>query len=262
MIASTTSAPPSVPAPNTARARASRRSALLERIRSSTRPPRDRRDPRRERLGHRVDRVRAHRVADVDQQVQHDVRAAGTIDHAHLDVLRPAAEPDQNGVLLVGQLEQLVAVLEQAQLGRVRVGDVDDLDLGDHHRLVGRAEEAAVLTGDLREVARRRHDRGLLGGHRHEVVLAVDAEVGADAQRQWHHADDVLHHAVGQPEQVRVIGAQRGDRLRLDVAGVEDLVEAFLRSELVEAGQAAVDGHGFRSSERRRTAAPRAHRRW
>ena len=57
----------------------------------------------------------------------------------------PPPNRDQDGVLLVGQLEQLVAGLEQAQPGGLRVGDVEHLDLRLHHRLGRRREEAAVL---------------------------------------------------------------------------------------------------------------------
>ena len=85
--------PPSSSASNTARARVRRRSALLVRMRSSVRAAGDLGDARGDGLGHRVDRVRAHGVADVDVQVQDDLRAGACREDAHRDVAGATAEP-------------------------------------------------------------------------------------------------------------------------------------------------------------------------
>lgn len=71
-------------------------------------------DPVGDRLGHGVDRVGAHRVTDVDDQVGDDVRLVFEGDRAHQQVAHSTADLGELGVLGGGELHQLGAGLEQA----------------------------------------------------------------------------------------------------------------------------------------------------
>ena len=165
-------------------------------------PARELADARREALAHRVDRVGAHRVAHVDDQMQDEhVAARVLVVHAaeppHLDREGAAARAYQRGVPAIGALQQLGCGVLHGALRRVEVGDVEHLDLTDADRLRDLRLDAAAGAQQLGRIARRRHDRGLLDAHRHEHVAAVEQHVRAHAQGQAMHAQGVLDHAVG-----------------------------------------------------------------
>ncbi len=89
-------------------------------------------DARGDRLSHRVDGVRAHRIPHVDVQVDDDLGARARREHPHRDIQDATAERDEHGVLLVGEGTELVAGLQQPQPRRERVDGVENLYLGDH----------------------------------------------------------------------------------------------------------------------------------
>ena len=142
---------------------------------------------RRDALGDGVDEVRPHRLLGVDEHVDDEQRLAalalGRREQPHLDVLRPAAAPRPSPGGSCWRARGSARLRgEDLLLRRARVAVAGDLDLADHHRLVGVGGEAARLAHDLRGERDRGHDRGLLDRHRHEVVAAVDLEVQPEAR--------------------------------------------------------------------------------
>ena len=224
------------------------REAEVREVRQDAQPHRaagDLLDASGDGLGHRVDGVRAHRVAHVDDQVHHDHRAARrVVEHVDLDVAAAAAESDERAVAFVGHRDDLVAVPQDREPRAVRIGHADHLDLRPHDRARARRLEAAAVARELRHERRRGDDRGFLDDHRHEHVAAVDPEVAGDGERQFERADHVLDHPVGDAEGQ---GAGRGESR--DVLGrkrrsVGDVAQAFGGRERTEVGQPRVGNHG------------------
>src|SRR5690606_28644379 len=167
-------------------------------------------DELRGALRHRVDGVRAHRVAHVDDQVDDHVDAGGRVDQAGDDVEAAAAQLDEDGVDLVRGGDELLAALEDAGLRGLRGRDVDDLDLRLHDGAGRGGEEASRAVRPAGGVACRGDDGGLLRGHRHEYALAVDHQVRREAHRHAQHADDVLDEHVRGVAAQAVRGVERG----------------------------------------------------
>lgn len=180
------------------------------------------------RLGHGVDRVGAHRVTHVHDEVHDHMGATTAVDDAHDEVASAAADLDEARVLRVRELEQAFALLEDAQLGRVRVCDVEQLDLRLHEGQRRRREESAGRAGHAGDVACRSDDRGLLGGHGHEHLATVDDEVGGDADRNRDLADRVLDHAVC-PLDVEAARSQGVCLVREAGNLLDDLLQSILR---------------------------------
>ena len=208
----------------------------------------------RDRFGHRVHGVRAHRIAHVHDQMHDDHRAAWRAgEHVDFDVLATAAQTDQHLVAAVGERQDFVACLEQRQACAVRIAHADDLHLCAHQRLGARCLEAAVITRQLRHVRRGGDDGRLFHGQRHQHVAAIDLEIARHADRQFERADHVLDHAVGQRGRQRAgVGDQRMF-FRGEVAGLGDVVPALGGSQCAEIGEAGVDGHDQKS---KKSAAP------
>src|SRR3989449_360515 len=91
-------------------------------------------DVRRDRLRHRVDGGRPHRVAAVDNQVGDHHVSPLRIHDPDLDVLRAAAELHEHRILLVRDREDFVSVVEDRHPRPVGIRDPDKLDLPDHDR--------------------------------------------------------------------------------------------------------------------------------
>src|SRR5690606_20868722 len=85
-------------------------------------------DLRGEVLAHGVDRVGAHGVSHVDEEVDHEHiahRVTSTLwEVAHLEVERAPAELDEHRVATVGRLQQTHLCTEDGLFGCVRVRDV------------------------------------------------------------------------------------------------------------------------------------------
>ena len=156
-----------------------------------------RRDVRCDLFRHGVDRIRPHRIAGIDDQMRDQHDAAEGVENPHLEVAEAAAELDQQRIAVVADALDLVAPLQQPQPRRVRIGHADRLHLRDHQGAGHRCRESAGVILP-RGVADRRDHRGFLGRHRHQNILAVDPQVGGNADRHVHRGDDVLDHLVGQ----------------------------------------------------------------
>src|SRR5439155_25037958 len=127
-----------------------------------------------------------------------------------------------------------------------RVGELRDLHLPDHPRLVRRGREPAALTRDLGGERNRRDHRRLFDRHRHHHVLAVDEEVEPDPDRQPEHADGVLDHPVRVGERRRGALAQTIEVLAVERVG--QAAQPFRHLHLVEARQPA-GAHPLSSGE-------------
>ena len=159
----------------------------------------------------------------------------------------PPPMGDQGRVLGIGQGDQLRCRRQQAQACRGRVGYVEHLDLRLHQRWGGRGDEPAVVPGHPREVARRRHHRRLLGGHRDEDVAPVDAEVGGDAHWHAQHADDVLHHVVGLLHREAALGVQHAQVVGVAADELRHQRTTRVDVEVTEPAQPAARGHHVRT---------------
>ena len=112
------------------------------------------------------------------------------------------------------------------------------LFLTDLDRIGARGGETAGGAGGLGGEAEGGDDRRLLHRERHHVILAVDQEVDAEADRHAHDADNVLDHGVGV--------AQVEDGLTVDESlvvlrrqqtAVAHRAHALLHRQLVERGE-------------------------
>ncbi len=152
-----------------------------------------------------VDRVGAHGVAHVVDQVQHQERPdGGVLDQAHLQVARTAAQALEHRVDAGGLGQQTLFLFQEGQARGRRVGQVEHLHLPDHLGGRGLGREAARRAGQLRHKRRPGHHGRLFDGHGHQHLAPVHQEVLGDAQGQGVHADRVLDHVVG------LLGAQPG----------------------------------------------------
>ena len=126
-----------------------------------------------------------------------------------------------------------VQAASQAYFGK----DVDQLDLGDHAGARHRGREPARFIALARRVAHRGHHRGFLGRHRHQVVLAVDQQVGGHPDRDVHGAHGILDQAVGQIDrQIAGIQELRPQPIVLQAGERHDLVHARGDAQFVESG--------------------------
>jgi len=213
----------------------------LDQTFSADAPAGERLKPRRDRLGHRVDRVGAHRVTAVNQQVRDDHRPRGRVEHPDFNAATAAAELHQHRVLLVGERDNFVGRRLDCSLRTERVVEVDQLDLPNHHRVVGLRRNAGRQRA-FRHVARCGDNRRLLQRHRHEQLFAVDLEVGGDTERQREAADDVLNHTVGSLAAERTEPSQCRCFLVAEAGKIADDLQPLRRREFVETG----DGRGAR----------------
>ncbi len=141
----------------------------------------------------------AVKVDPLDQQVddEHLHRVGGRWVEDDFEIDGAAAAGDHARMKAVGQIEDLIfAALEDlSRFARIR--DIDELDLADENGFVTRGGKASRSSGRFRGEAEGGDDGGFFHGERHDVVLAVDHEVDAEAHRQPHDADDVFYHVVG-----------------------------------------------------------------
>ena len=148
-------------------------------------------------LGHGIDRVRPHRISNVDDKVGHHIGATRYLHQSYDEVLHATAEPDQHRILLVRHLDQGRTRLEETEPSRMWIGDIDHLNLRLHDRPGTRGGEAALDTRDTRRVAGGRDNRWLLGRHRHQNVSPVDGEVTSNADGNPEDPDGILDHVIG-----------------------------------------------------------------
>ena len=211
------------------------RQAQIGQVRQDAQPhhaARDFLDQWRDRLGHRVHRVGAHRIAHVDDQVHHHHRAARRVgEHMHLDVAAAAAQTDQHLVAAVGHLQNLSAMAQQGLTGAVGIGHAKQLDLTPHQRLGTRRLEAAALAHQLGHERCGRDHRGLFHHHRHQHVAPVDDEIGGHAHRQLEGADHVLDHAVGQCQRERAGRGEQGQVFGCQASGAPYFLQALRRGQ-------------------------------
>ena len=179
-------------------ARARRRSARFERMRSRTRPAGDPLDQRRHALAHRVDQVGAHRVLRVDDEVDDQLLFGADFQDARRHVLRAAAARLHRGVQRVRRV-RWIACFSRSTAERAASGLGISL-ICTWPIIRGSSALAVKPPPSARNLCRqrdRRDHRRLLHRHRDQHVLAVDLEVEPDTHRQAEHADGVLDHRVG-----------------------------------------------------------------
>lgn len=113
---------------------------------------------RRDLLGHGVDRVGAHRIAGVDDQMSDDHRAAKRVEDPHLDIAEAAAEFHQQRI--AGPQIALISSRFSRRRSRasIRIGHVHSLHLHDHQG-AGDGCSEAVIVGLARGIADCRHHR-------------------------------------------------------------------------------------------------------
>src|SRR5712691_4102858 len=191
-------------------------------------------DVRRDRLRHRVHRVRPHRVAAVDDQVGDYHVSPFRVHDPDLDVLRAAADLHEHRVLLVRDREDLVSVVEDRHPRPVGVRDPDELDLPDHDWTRGARREPAPLPGHPSRVRGRRDDARLLDRHRDQVITLVDPEVHGDPEGDRHRADHVLDHSVDLVELQRPRVPDRLDLRVRELSERSDDLPAIFGALLVE----------------------------
>ena len=126
------------------------------------------------------------------------------------------------------------------------VGHADDLHLGGHHRLVGLGLEAAPAAHHARGVRGGGDHRRLLDRHRHQVVPAVDQEVEPQPQRQGVDADGVLHQPSASPA-AQAAAVQHRQLVRRQRHPGQQLIAPRAKRQAIEAGDPGVHlGHrGF-----------------
>ena len=221
-------------------AAANAHAALVAEVREDAQadaPLREAREAIGDRLGDRVDEVRAHRVAAVDDDVNDDHLVFGLAEGADLEVARSAAARAEARNGAVGLREDLVLGGEDGARRAPRVLHVRELHLADHQRRVDLGAEAAAGADHLRGVRGGGDDARLLDDHRDDVVLVVDAHVERDAVGQAVRAEDVLD------ELVRGLGLEASaverarDLVRLDARGLGHELATLVDGHLVEAGQ-------------------------
>ena len=151
------------------------------------------------RFRHGVDDVRAHRIAHVDVEVDHEDPLL-LVEHSNVEVTTPAASLHHPGDSGVGDFENSFALRFDQDLGLRRVRHLVELNLRGHD---GRSclPEEATRHSNLTCRVRCGGDHGrLLDGHGHEHISIVDPEVEGDGQGQAVHGDDVFAHAIGHVE--------------------------------------------------------------
>src|SRR6185369_12418335 len=201
----------------------------------------DLRDHRRERLDERVHRVRAHRVAGVEEDVDdHHRLAAARANEAHLDVPRSGAAPAETRRQLLRGGEEAGACRTDALDRRARIGHVDELDLPDHRARIRLREEAAAGARDERRVRGGRDHGRLLDDHRDHVVAIVHPEVERHPERQGERPDRVLDHDVRDVERERIRRVQRLDLRPAQPERLGDLPPSLLHRQPVEPPDARI----------------------
>ncbi len=153
---------------------------------------------RGQRLGHGVDGIGAHRITGIDDDMADHHRPAAALDDAYVQIREAAAMAHQNRIAGIADLGDARPVFQDREPCPERIAHAHELDLGDHQRLRGGGGEAAVIVIEPRRIAHGGHDRGFLGGHRHQTVDPVDAQIGGDADRNRHGTHRILDHALGE----------------------------------------------------------------
>jgi hypothetical protein len=177
----------------------------------------------------------------VDEHVHRDDVVG---EHPRLDLACAAAARDEPRHGSVGQRQELGHAVPDALCRSRAVGQPAHLDLRDHPRGIHRRQEPAAGANHLRRVRRRRHDARLLDHHRHDVIVAVDADVERDAVRQGVRPEDVLDELVGGlgVEAPRLEGSL--DVARVDAARVAHERTTLGDGDVVEAGESGGSCHG------------------
>src|SRR3989475_5531833 len=191
-------------------------------------------DVRRDRLRHRVDGVRPHRVAAIDDQVGDHHVSPLRIHDPDLDVLRAAAELHEHRILLVRDREDFVSVVEDRHPRPVGIRDPDKLDLPDHDRTRRARREPTSLPRHPSRVRGGRDDARLFNRHRDQVIALVDPEVHRDPEGDRHRADHVLDHPVDLVELQRPRVPDRLDFRVRELSERSDDLPAIFGGLLVE----------------------------
>ncbi len=112
---------------------------------------------------------------------------------------------------------------------------VHGLDLRNHQRAGHRRRKTGVV-GLARGVTYSRHHRRLLGGHRHQHVLAIDLHVGGNADRHVHCRHHVLDQLVGERHREIAEIAEMRPRRVIEIGKGSDQVQPLARRFTVETG--------------------------
>ncbi len=149
----------------------------------------------------------------------------------------PPPRSTSRGSVACARSMQLPGRRLEARHRGLRIGDVDDLDLRGHHRIVRLGDEAAPLAHHPGRVRGGGDHRRLFDRHRHQHVAPVDAEVEPQPQRQRIDADHVLDDPV-RGRGVEPAAVERLQVLLRQIGPVAQQLAPLLDRELVEAREA------------------------
>jgi hypothetical protein len=159
---------------------------------------RDRFDLRGKPLTGCVDRVRAHCVPDVIDEMDDEESAdRGVLDDSHFQIPCATAKFLENGVYGIRFGDQLCLVLVDLELCLLQIPEVDDLHLANHERLTGSGFESAAGAGKFGHKRSTCYHRRFFQSHWDEHIPSIDHEIERNPQRQAVQADDILDHMIG-----------------------------------------------------------------
>ena len=139
----------------------------------------------------------------------------------------------------VGGGHELVLGLEDGAFGGVGLDDVEHLDLPNHVRRRHHRLDAAAFAQQLAGKAGRRDHARLFGGHGHQAVATVDAQIHTQTERQAHDAEHVLHHPVGLLVAQATIRRQLVELAVGEAGNLGDARAAVAHVQSVESGKLA-----------------------
>ena len=202
-------------------------------------------DQRRDRLGHGVDRVGAHGITHIDDQMRDQHRPTRAL-RKGVDFNVPAAATQrvEELVFAVRQLDDFVLAPQQAQARIERVSDINDLHLRAHQRQRTGGLKPACLPRQLGHKGGRRYHRRFLDHHGHDHVAAIDLEVACDGIGQLEGADHVLDHAVSPLQRQGTRLTQQRDVISGQVEQRLQMLQTLGGRQATELGKARINTHG------------------
>ncbi len=122
-----------------------------------------------------------------------------SVDQAHFQVARPAAQPLEHRVDLGGLCQQAVLLLQDSAGGQSARSATSSTCICP---IISRWRRSAAMkpppgARQLGHEGGAGHHRRLFDRHRHQHIPAVDEEIESDAQRQGIRADHVFDHVIG-----------------------------------------------------------------
>ena len=129
--------------------------------------------------------------------MSNDHRPGFGVQDPDLDILAAAPQLDQDGILFIGESNDLVLFLQDFHFCRKGIGQPHGLDLSDHHGAGTAGKKSPSAARHVGGVGQTRHDRRFFHHQRDQVFLAVDNHIGGNPHRQFECPDNVFYHAIG-----------------------------------------------------------------